>query len=43
MYDLVAGDKCIHSSYYVNKKKTLELFPTLNAKKLAGALVYYDG
>ncbi|KAL7631907.1 UNVERIFIED_CONTAM: hypothetical protein RMT77_017786 [Armadillidium vulgare] len=43
MYDLVAGRKCIKSSYAISKERALELFPMLEKDKLVGALVYYDG
>lgn len=43
MYDLVAGDKTLSSSYYINKKRSLELFPMLKKDRLCGAIVYYDG
>ncbi|XP_065352683.1 glycerol-3-phosphate dehydrogenase, mitochondrial [Cloeon dipterum] len=43
MYDLVAGSKCVKSSYYLSKKDALELFPMLKKDKLCGAIVYYDG
>ena len=43
MYDLVAGSKCIKSSYAISKEKALELFPMLKKDKLVGAIVYYDG
>jgi glycerol-3-phosphate dehydrogenase len=42
-YDLVAGDKTLTSSYYINKKRTLELFPMLKKERLCGSIVYYDG
>lgn len=42
-YDLVAGDKTLSSSYYINKKRALELFPMLKKDRLCGAIVYYDG
>ncbi len=42
-YDIVAGDKTLSSSYYINKKRALELFPMLKKDKLCGAIVYYDG
>ncbi|CAL8097050.1 unnamed protein product [Orchesella dallaii] len=42
-YDLVAGSKCVKSSYYLSKEKALEYFPMLRRDKLCGALVYYDG
>ena len=43
MYDLVAGAKCVKSSYYLSKTDALELFPMLKKDKLCGAIVYYDG
>ncbi len=42
-YDLVSGDECLKSSYYLNKERALELFPMLKSDKLKGAIVYYDG
>ena len=42
-YDLVAGDKTLSTSYYINKKRALELFPMLKKDRLCGAIVYYDG
>jgi glycerol-3-phosphate dehydrogenase len=42
-YDIVAGKKCVKSSYYLSKERALELFPMLRKDKLCGALVYYDG
>lgn len=42
-YDIVAGDKTLSSSYYINKKRALELFPMLKKDRLCGAIVYYDG
>ncbi|KAG7160932.1 Glycerol-3-phosphate dehydrogenase-like [Homarus americanus] len=43
MYDLVAGSKCIKSSYAISKERALELFPMLKRDRLVGAIVYYDG
>ncbi|KAG8223168.1 hypothetical protein J437_LFUL000334 [Ladona fulva] len=43
VYDLVAGSKCVKSSYYLSKKNALELFPMLKKDELCGAIVYYDG
>jgi glycerol-3-phosphate dehydrogenase len=42
-YDLVSGDLCLKSSYYLNHERALELFPMLKRDKLKGAIVYYDG
>ncbi|CAH0748616.1 unnamed protein product [Diatraea saccharalis] len=43
MYDFVAGDRNVKSSYYLSKKNTLELFPMLKSDNLCGGIVYYDG
>ena len=43
MYDLVAGSKCLKTSYVLSKEKAIELFPMLKKDKLCGAIVYYDG
>ena len=43
MYDLVAGKQLVKKSFLLSKSKALEEFPMLKAKKLCGALVYYDG
>ncbi|KAF2359269.1 EF-hand domain [Trinorchestia longiramus] len=43
MYDFVAGNKCVKSSYAISKARALELFPMLKSDKLVGGLVYYDG
>lgn len=43
MYDIVAGSKCLKSSYVLSKSKALEFFPMLKKDKLVGAIVYYDG
>ena len=32
-YDLVSGDLCLKSSYYLNKERALELFPMLKSDK----------
>lgn len=43
MYDLVSGKRVLKSSYYISRKKALELFPMLKKDRLCGALIYYDG
>jgi len=43
VYDLVAGSKCLKTSYVLSKEKAIELFPMLKKDKLCGAIVYYDG
>ncbi|XP_022325740.2 glycerol-3-phosphate dehydrogenase, mitochondrial-like isoform X1 [Crassostrea virginica] len=42
-YDVIAGKQLLKPSYYLSKRKALELFPMLKKEKLVGALVYYDG
>lgn len=42
-YDIVAGDKTLMPSYFINKKRALEAFPMLKKDKLCGGIVYYDG
>lgn len=42
-YDLVAGTKNLKWSYFLSKKRALELFPMLKSENLKGAIVYYDG
>ncbi|VDL22038.1 unnamed protein product [Hymenolepis diminuta] len=43
MYDLVSGSQILKSSYFLNKSRSMEIFPHLRENKLKGALVYYDG
>ncbi|BHF62051.1 glycerol-3-phosphate dehydrogenase [Sparganum proliferum] len=43
MYDLVSGKQILKASYFMNKSRSLELFPHLLEDKLKGCLVYYDG
>jgi len=43
MYDLVAGSKCVKSSFLLSKTGALEKFPMLKKDKLKAAIVYYDG
>ncbi|CAK7272663.1 mitochondrial glycerol-3-phosphate dehydrogenase [Sporothrix epigloea] len=43
LYDLLSGSQLLAGSYWMNKSKALETFPLLNADKLVGGLVYYDG
>nr|CDS27206.1 glycerol 3 phosphate dehydrogenase [Hymenolepis microstoma] len=43
MYDLVSGTQILKSSYFLNKSRSMEIFPHLKEDKLKGALVYYDG
>lgn len=42
-YDLLAGKQNLESSYLLTRTKAVDAFPQLNAKKLKGAIVYYDG
>lgn len=43
LYDLIAGEENMGSSYMVSRNKTLEMFPMLRPHNLAGGVVYYDG
>ena len=43
MYDLVSGGQILKSSYFLNRSRSMEIFPHLKEDKLKGALVYYDG
>ncbi|KAG5440541.1 hypothetical protein PCK2_000366 [Pneumocystis canis] len=42
-YDYLAGKENLKSSYFLTKKKALDLFPMLKNNDLIGALVYHDG
>lgn len=42
-YDLVAGSRNLKWSYFLSRKRALELFPMLRKDNLKGAIVYYDG
>ncbi|KAK7035830.1 glycerol-3-phosphate dehydrogenase [Favolaschia claudopus] len=43
MYDILAGEENMESSYLMSKGKALETFPMLKSEGLVGAVVYYDG
>lgn len=43
VYDLLAGDCGLESSYFIPRSKALEKFPMLRKDELVGAIVYYDG
>ena len=43
MYDVLAGEENMESSYLMSKGKALEAFPMLKQDGLVGAVVYYDG
>lgn len=43
MYDILAGEENMESSYLMSKGKALEAFPMLKSNGLVGAVVYYDG
>ena len=43
LYDFLAGSKGLETSYYINKTKTIELFPMIRKENLKGSCVYYDG
>lgn len=40
---MVAGKRKLEWSYFIPKKRALEMFPMLRTDSLVGALVYYDG
>lgn len=43
LYDFLAGNANLESSYVLGKGKALEAFPMLKSDGLKGAVVYYDG
>ncbi|GAA6021386.1 hypothetical protein JCM10207_002031 [Rhodosporidiobolus poonsookiae] len=43
LYDWLAGQANLESSYVLGKGKALEAFPMIKQDGLAGAVVYYDG
>jgi glycerol-3-phosphate dehydrogenase len=43
LYDWLAGPLSFGSSKTIGAKKLLQLFPTINNKKLKGGVTYYDG
>jgi len=43
IYDLMAGNLGLGKTKIISSKKTKELLPTINIKKLSGAIVYQDG
>ncbi|POY70660.1 putative Glycerol-3-phosphate dehydrogenase [Rhodotorula taiwanensis] len=43
LYDFLAGNANLESSYVLGKGKALEAFPMLKSEGLKGAVVYYDG
>lgn len=43
VYDFLAGDCGLETSYYLTRGKALEKFPMLRKDDLVGAIVYYDG
>ncbi len=43
VYDFLAGDCGLESSYFITRNKALEKFPMLRKDELVGAIVYYDG
>lgn len=42
-YDLLSGSQGLDSSYWLGKTKAVQKFPMLNADRMVGGLVYYDG
>jgi glycerol-3-phosphate dehydrogenase len=43
IYNLLAGKSTIGPVKWLNKQKVLQTIPTLNAKRLRGGVMYYDG
>ena len=43
IYDVMAGNLGLGKTKIINSKKTKEFLPTINIKKLTGAIVYKDG
>jgi glycerol-3-phosphate dehydrogenase len=43
IYDVMAGNLGLGTTKIINSKKTKELLPTIDIKKLTGAIVYKDG
>ncbi|MFT3902726.1 MAG: glycerol-3-phosphate dehydrogenase/oxidase [Niabella sp.] len=42
-YDMLSKKLSLGASYHINRKKTLELLPTVKPESLFGGVVYYDG
>ena len=43
VYDVLSGKLSIGKTRLLNKKETLEQLPGINAEKLSGGILYYDG
>jgi glycerol-3-phosphate dehydrogenase len=43
IYDVMSGNLSLGKTKIIGSKKAKELLPTINAKKLSGAIVYKDG
>ncbi len=43
LYDFLSGASKIGKSHFLNKEKTIQEIPQLNADKIYGSIVYYDG
>lgn len=43
VYDILSGKLSLGKTELLSRKKTLELLPALNPKKLVGGILYYDG
>jgi glycerol-3-phosphate dehydrogenase len=43
LYDLLSGRLSFGKSVSINKKKTLEILPTIKKDKLKGGVIYHDG
>ena len=42
-YDLLSGKLSLGDTQILSKKETVEHLPTINAEKLAGGILYFDG
>jgi glycerol-3-phosphate dehydrogenase len=43
LYDVLSGKLSLGKTRLLSGKKTLELLPNINPKKVAGGILYYDG
>ncbi|OYX12929.1 MAG: hypothetical protein B7Z16_16275, partial [Algoriphagus sp. 32-45-6] len=43
LYDVLSGKLSLGKTRLLSRKKTLELLPNINPKKVAGGILYYDG
>ncbi|EIJ89010.1 glycerol-3-phosphate dehydrogenase [Nematocida parisii] len=43
VYDWLSGSLGVQKSYFINKKEVKRVLPTIDYKKVAGGMVYFDG